>query len=46
MHKITFSYRGFVVAVLYNEIFDSEEAIESAAFHVVNKWDSVKIEKA
>jgi hypothetical protein len=32
--------------VFYNEILDSEESIESASLHVVNKWDSVKIEKA
>ena len=42
--KITFTHRGFIVAVLFNNAQSRESAIDSAKLHVAGKWDKVRAE--
>lgn len=37
----TFTYKNYIVAVIYRNDDDSE----SAAMHVCTKWDRVRVEK-
>lgn len=43
-YKVTFIYRGYIAGVFYNESESENEAIESAKFHVANKWNKVHAE--
>lgn len=46
MNKITFTNaKGFVVAVIYNEIADEQKAIAVASMHVCNKYKKVALER-
>lgn len=46
MNRITFTdRRGFVVAVIYNEIEDAAYAKEVAAMHVYKKYARVQLER-
>lgn len=46
MNKITFTNaKGFVVAVVYNEISDTKKAVDIAAMQLGKKYSKVSIEK-
>lgn len=46
MNKITFTNaKGFVVAVIYNEISDEKKAVDVASMHVVKKYKHVRLER-
>lgn len=46
MNKITFTNaKGFVVAVIYNEISDEDLAVDIASLHVIDKYKTVKLER-
>lgn len=45
MWKITFTLKGFLVAVIYNEHKTMEAAIDAATRGVVNDYDSVRAER-
>lgn len=46
MNKITFTNtKGYVVAVIYNEISDEKKAIDAASMYVVNKFKHVSLER-
>ena len=46
MNKITFTNaKGFVVAVIYNEISDEKKAIDVASMYVVNKYKHARLER-
>lgn len=42
---ITFLYRGYVAAVVYNWRPSAELARESAEMHTSAKWDAVRVEE-
>lgn len=46
MNKITFTNdKGYIVAVIYNEISDEAKAIAVASMHVCTKYKSAKLER-
>lgn len=44
-NKITFTYRGYVVAVVHNDVADKAEAIRIADMTVAGHYDSVRLER-
>ena len=44
MHRITFTYCNYVVAVIFNNSKNADEAIESARLYVSNKYTNVRAE--
>jgi hypothetical protein len=42
--RITFSYRGYIAGVLFNESRSESEAIESAKLYINAKWTKVRAE--
>jgi hypothetical protein len=43
-YTVTFTYRGFVVAVIHNESENEKSAIESAKLYVSGRWTKVRAE--
>lgn len=41
---VTFTRRGYVVAVVHNTACTARESIDIAALYVVGKWDTVRAE--
>ena len=43
-YKVTFTYKGYIAGVFYNESQNETEAIESAKLYIINKWTKVRAE--
>lgn len=44
MWKITFSHKGYIVAVIYNRCCNATNAIDLASLSVCTYWDTVRAE--
>ena len=43
-YKVTFTYRGYIAGVFYNNSENEKDAIESAKFYMSKKWTKVRAE--
>jgi hypothetical protein len=43
-YKVTFTYRGYIAGVFYNNSENEKDAIESAKWYMSNKWTKVRAE--
>ena len=44
--KITFTYKGYIAGIYYNNCDTAEGAISSAECHIVNDYTDVRAERA
>ena len=43
-YKVTFTHRGYIVAVIYNKSESEKDAIESAKFYVAERYTKARAE--
>jgi hypothetical protein len=43
-YQVTFTYRGYIAGVFYNNSESEKDAIESAKWYMSNKWTKVSAE--
>jgi len=43
-YKVTFTYKGYIAGVFYNNSENEKDAIDSAKWYMPNKWTKVSAE--
>jgi len=43
-YKVTFTYKGYIAGVFYNNSENEKDAIDSAKLYICNKWTKVSAE--